>query len=29
VAYVFAEERLGSTPKTLLGGTVGVRLVDG
>lgn len=29
VAYVFAEDRSGSTPKTLLEGTKGVLLVDG
>jgi len=29
VAYVFAEDRSGSTPKTLLEGTTGVLLVDG
>jgi transposase len=29
VAYVFAEDRSGSTPKTLLEGTSGVLLVDG
>ena len=29
VAYVFAEERSGATPKTLLEGTTGVLLVDG
>lgn len=29
VAYVFAEDRSGSTPKTLLDGTTGVLLVDG
>jgi transposase len=29
VAYVFAENRSGSTPKTLLEGTTGVLLVDG
>jgi len=29
IAYVFAEDRSGSTPKTLLEGTSGVLLVDG
>jgi transposase len=29
IAYVFAEDRSGATPKTLLGGTKGVLLVDG
>ena len=29
VAYVFAEDRSGATPKTLLEGTTGVLLVDG
>jgi len=29
VAYVFAEDRSGSTPRTLLEGTTGVLLVDG